>query len=333
MTHPHPKPDGIHDGGHDSGPGRGPGGGHDLDPGVESCGTGRPVTARRWAVITNPTARTARPARLKAVLRALNESGLEAEVHPTEGPGHATVLARELARGDIEGVAAFGGDGTLREVAAGLLGSPLPLAFLPGGTASVMAHALGIPRDPLRAARALSRGVLHPVRPGMINDQPFLLVAGFGLDAEAVQRVNLKLKQRIGKGAYVWSGLGVLGRRPTPLRLENEAGESWEGAWALVTRSAHYGGRFRAHPNAGLLHPKLGLVMVRRWGVLPFTLGQLGFNLGAGLPGVSFAHGTTCRITADASLAVQIDGDAYPGGRDFHLGLASKSVSLVFGSA
>jgi len=302
--------------------------------------SGKPVTARRWALIYNPAARAARPHRLDAVVRALTEAGMEVQVLSTRAPGHATELARNMVGGEgsggtgssVEGVAAFGGDGTLSEVATGLLGHALPLAFLPGGTANVMARALGISSDPVQAARALPHGIVHQVRPGLIDQRVFLLMAGFGLDGLAVRRVRPELKRRLGRGAYVWSGLGALLERMPRLRMENEAGASWEGIWAIATRSGHYGGNFRAHPDAGLLHPRLGLVMVKPLGVLPYLVGQLGLGLGHRVPGVAFAHGESCRVVAEVPMTVQVDGDFHPGASEFRLSLAPHTLPLVFGA-
>src|SRR6185295_10693296 len=70
-------------------------------------------------------------------------------------PGHATELAREQGR-ELEVVFVFGGDGTMREAAAGLLGSPAALGLIPGGTVNVLGLSLGLPREPVAAAGFLT---------------------------------------------------------------------------------------------------------------------------------------------------------------------------------
>ena len=107
---------------------------------------------RRAALIYNPTAGRQRHAQvLEAILAALRDGGFDVEPVPTGAAGEATELARRLAaEGGAEAVFAFGGDGTVREVAAGLLGSAVALGIMPGGTANVLALALGLPRDPVR---------------------------------------------------------------------------------------------------------------------------------------------------------------------------------------
>ena len=279
-----------------------------------------------WALIYNPAAGTFRPQRLEAVQRSLHEHGVATRALATSGPGHATELARG-AQG-VARVAVYGGDGTLREAAAGLLGRPLPLLFLPGGTANVMAHELGLPRDPVRAALAGLRARPQAVRPGLIDGQPFLLMAGFGFDGAAVHGVSRRLKGWIGRGAYVWSGLQAA-LRPLPLlraRLDDDG--ALEGHWLVVARAAHYGGRFTVHPHAGLLQERLGAVMVRQRWLLPFLLGHLGLGWHRERSGVALRQFRQGRLECDRPVPVQVDGDDFGSGTGFTLGIADETVQL-----
>ncbi len=101
--------------------------------------------------------------------------------------GDATGLARAAAAEGFEAVFALGGDGTVREVAAGLLGSGVPLGVLPGGTVNLLARALGLPGDPLAAA-ALLRPAARPRRldVGLAGATPFLMMVSAGLDASVL---------------------------------------------------------------------------------------------------------------------------------------------------
>lgn len=281
-----------------------------------------------WAIIYNAAAGAFRPWRLEAVQRALHGAGVATRLLATSGPGHAT----ELARG-VEGVArvaVFGGDGTLSEAANGLLGRELPLLFLPGGTANVMAVELGLPIDPVRAALAALHGRVQAVRPGLVNERAYLLMAGFGFDGEVVHGVNLRLKRWAGKGAYVWSGMKAALHDLPLLRAELNGDGTLEGEWLVVARAAHYGGAFRVHPGAGLLAERLGLVMVRRRSLLPFLVGHLGLDRHREGSGVALRTLTHGRLECDQPVHVQVDGDYYARGRSFELGLAQETVPLCF---
>ena len=111
---------------------------------------------KKAALIFNPRAGSWRTAqRVATIERTLAEAGYEIEPLPTQRPGHATELARSASEAGCEAVFAHGGDGTLREAAAGLVGTSVGLAPIPGGTVNVVAMALGISQSPLEAARMI----------------------------------------------------------------------------------------------------------------------------------------------------------------------------------
>ena len=100
------------------------------------------------ALIYNPASGSGQPKeiQLPRLLERLHALGIDARPAPTDSPGHATELAREALRQDASLVIGWGGDGTINEIAAGMLGIETPLGVLPGGTVNVFARATGIPR-------------------------------------------------------------------------------------------------------------------------------------------------------------------------------------------
>ncbi len=280
-----------------------------------------------WAIIHNPKAGRFRPSVLEAIGKALREGGVRARMLPTEYPGHATELAR--AAEGVASVAVYGGDGTLNEAANGMLGREVPLAFLPGGTANVMALEQGLPPHPVRAARALLNGGVRPVRPGMLEGRCFLLMAGFGFDADAVHGVNLQLKKRLGKGAYVISGLRAMLKRRQGMRVHNGGGAPQPADWVVASRAFHYAGHYVLHPEAGLEAPALGLVVVRPGGVPAFLFGRMRMRLPF-RSSMSLVSERGCRIEADAPVHAQIDGDYFGRAAWFRVGLAEQELLLRF---
>jgi diacylglycerol kinase (ATP) len=102
------------------------------------------------------------------------------DVRRTERAGHATQLVREA--GAVEAIYVFSGDGGFNEALNGSDGS-VPLGFVPGGGTSVLPRALGLPRDPVAAARALRDARTRRIAVGRVNGRRFGFSAGFGLDA------------------------------------------------------------------------------------------------------------------------------------------------------
>ena len=139
----------------------------------------------RATLIVNPYASSVTEERVRDVERKL-AAGFELETTLTERRGHATELARD-AGGDA--ILVFGGDGVANEVLNGVDGTR-PVGFLPGGGTSVLARALGFPRDPVAAAERLVQAEPRRISLGRANGRRFAFAAGIGLDSQAVRRVD-----------------------------------------------------------------------------------------------------------------------------------------------
>lgn len=279
-----------------------------------------------WALIYNPTSGGFAESRLEAVCRALQGVGIQPRLLATAHPGHATELARE-AEG-VEGVISLGGDGTLNEVANGLLGRELPLMFLPGGTANTMAYELGIPRDPVRAVPVMAAAWPRPVRPGLVGERAFLLMVGFGLDALAVYLVTGTLKKRLGALAYLWTGLWAQMRPAARLRVECPGGEELTGAWVVGARARRYGGPFSIHPRAGLTRPELGLVAVSRAMTAPFALTNMAMGMGLSTAGMRLKSLEGFTVSAPEPFHAQVDGEHLGQQTEFKVALSEQELLL-----
>ncbi len=146
---------------------------------------------KRAALIVNPYSTHVTGERISAVERVLREHA-EVETTFTQRPGHATELAAEFA-GSVDAIIVFSGDGTYNEAMNGADGA-VPFGFLPGGGTSVLPRALGLPREPVAAARAiglaLSEDRLRRIGLGAVNGRRFCFSAGLGFDGEAVRRLD-----------------------------------------------------------------------------------------------------------------------------------------------
>ncbi len=146
----------------------------------------------RTVLVVNPFASTVSDERLAEVQARLAPAG-EIEVIRTERPGHATEIVTECCSREIDAIVVFSGDGGFNEALNGLEGD-VPIGFLPGGGASVLPRALGIPHDPLAAAErigeAIATGRTRRITVGRVNGRRFSFAAGVGIAAEAVRRVD-----------------------------------------------------------------------------------------------------------------------------------------------
>jgi diacylglycerol kinase (ATP) len=234
---------------------------------------------RRAALIYNPIAGRGRwEGMLAGVLRTCRDGGFDVEPVPTAAPGQATELAGDLAReGRVEAVFALGGDGTAREVAAGLLGSRTPLGILPGGTANLMALALGLPRDPVAAAAVLCNATARPFDAGLAGARVFLMMISAGLDGRALAALDRGFKTRLGKTAVFLQGVREWWRYGYPeIEIVADGERLPPATFLAVCNIPYYGGSRRMAPDARPDDRRFELVTFHGSGRAP----TLGFILG-----------------------------------------------------
>jgi len=272
---------------------------------------------RRVPVIVNPIAGGGRLLRSRQELDAVGRGlGVELDWRPTEGPGHAQALARREADAGARLVLAFGGDGTYNEVARGLVGTDTALGVLPGGTTSVLAYELGIPRPASRALPKLLAGEDRSMRPGRTDrGDLFLLMLSAGPDAVVLTGVGPLLKRMGGRAGVAAAAVRELVRpRPLP-RLAYRVDGSWTDAgWVIVGRSRCYAGPFHAAPGADAFGDALELVAQRGVGRAPAIGFALTLAVGAHIRrrDVDRRLATSIELRAAVSTArvpYQIDGD------------------------
>ena len=149
------------------------------------------ASVQRATMIVNPYSTQVTGELITAVERVLREQ-VELRTEFTRGPGHATELAAAAAR-DTDAIVVLSGDGTYNEALNAADGS-VPFGLLPGGGTSVLPRALGLPRDPVGAARevagALAAGRTRRISLGSVNGRRFCFAAGIGFDADAVRRLD-----------------------------------------------------------------------------------------------------------------------------------------------
>ncbi|MDE3167322.1 MAG: diacylglycerol kinase family lipid kinase [Acidobacteriota bacterium] len=255
------------------------------------------------------------------VEEALREAGHAVTPAPTTGPRTAGEIARKHIERGADVIVVAGGDGTVNEAAEGMLGTGVPLAVLPAGTANVLATELKLGRDPVKAARRLAEWVAHPVAAGRLDftggeTRHFLLMAGIGLDAYIVSKVNSALKARTGKFAYWLAGWSLLGRRLAEIEVEID-GVKRRCGFALFARVRNYGGDFEIARRVTLLEDTFEVVLFEGRNALRYVPYFAGMVVGRleGTRGVTVVRAREAKIAAvgDERAFVQVDGEL--GGR------------------
>ncbi len=156
-------------------------------------------------LIFNPASGQGNPVDELALIKRIIEDHTKLTVIETTADGSDTALAEDAIAQGADCVIASGGDGTVSAVAGALMKTDVALGIIPRGTANAIASAFGISDDILTACNTVLSGVPRKIDMAMCNQQPLLLLAGVGLEADVVSEANRQLKDKIGSAAYILS--------------------------------------------------------------------------------------------------------------------------------
>jgi diacylglycerol kinase (ATP) len=200
---------------------------------------------QRIQFIINPAAGSDEPI-LNIINDVLRPYEVNWQVSITHKAGDGARFAQEALAAGVDLVVAYGGDGTLLDVASGMLNAPIPLAFIAGGTANALVQDLEIPRAPADAVRLLMEP--HTVRAidvGEVAGRYFLLRAGTGLVEDFSVGVNREMKDRYGLFAYfIGAAKALIHTQANRYRITIDGRmHEVEGVMCLVTNGSATGGQ------------------------------------------------------------------------------------------
>jgi len=272
------------------------------------------------AVIVNPASGVGRrpvQARVELARRALVDAGVEGDVVVTARRGHAHDVAAAAARGGVDLVVAWGGDGTINEVGSALVHTPAALGIVPSGSGNGLARELGLSMRPAEALRAALTGRPRPFDVGELAGRYFLNIAGIGFDAVVAGRFNKRPKGRRGAWPYVTLTFGALaGYEPDRYRVTLDD-EVHEGRYftVVLANSPQFGNRIRIAPEARPDDGLLNAILVDHRPILAhlWRARYLLFDI-TRAPGLVRRPVRAMTIEGSAPLTCQIDGESFTAG-------------------
>lgn len=300
-----------------------------------------PRAVARVLAVVNPAA--GRGAALRAWDRArpvLEANDLDLQVAETGAPGDAADFAAAAAADGVDVVVAVGGDGTVHEVANGLLRTPhgdggrrTALAVVPAGSGNDFVKQLGIRPEPESAARLVSAGVVRRVDAGRVGDRFFVNGVGVGFDARVAMEAR-RIRWLRGTPLYALALLRVLrGYRAQRMRVEVGGREIRHTELTLVTvaNGPCCGGGFWLCPDATLDDGILDVLIAERTSRTRI-LGFLGSALRGthlGRPEIELEHAQVVTITGDEGLPVHADGEILPPVRTIEIRIVPGALPVV----
>lgn len=287
----------------------------------------------RALVVINPVSGPARYRRRDAgdLSRAvLGRYGLDADIVVTTERGHARLITEEARSSGVDLVVAWGGDGTINEVAGALAFSDVPMAIVPAGSGNGLARDLGLPLDAARALEVAATGGRRRIDAGRLDESLFFNVAGLGLDAEIAQRLASPGVRR-GLPGYVQATFAALpGYRARAYAIDADGHARLErrAVFIAVANSRQYGNGAQIAPAARLDDGKLDLVVVDEqptWRMLAQLPAFFRGTLAPG-PGLHMAQVTGALIHADGPIEFHVDGE--PGSTAGPLRVGTRPAAL-----
>lgn len=286
----------------------------------------------RLVFIINPKAGTRMQTRLRdSIDRFLNHRKFEYSIWHTEYAGHATELARKAVNEGYEIVVAVGGDGSVNEVAAGLMHSEVRLGIIPAGSGNGLAMHLGYGRNLDEAVRRLNSAEEKIIDCGIFNGRPFINVAGIGFDG-LVSNL-MKGKSHRGFLPYFFKSVKAgLEYTPKECVIEHPGGVIREKCFAIsVANGPMYGYNVQIAPGAKLDDGLFSVVMLKqapKWqyfAAMPSTLN------GKILQESFVQHFSAARLTikCPGDNYVHVDGEGLTMSGDLTFEVVPKAVRIL----
>jgi YegS/Rv2252/BmrU family lipid kinase len=259
--------------------------------------------------------------------------GDQAEIFVTERRGHARDLAKSAVRRGARLVMAWGGDGTINEVASALAFDEVPLGIVPSGSGNGLANELGISPQPEKAIAAALATEPRGIDLGEIDGHLFVNVAGVGLDAHVAAEFNNPENTRRGFIGYAKvAGRALFTYVPRRYRLDLD-GTSVESRAVLIgiANGAQYGNNARIAPRAAVDDGVLDMVIVEESSRLR-TLVNVPKLFNGRAESVSGYRGAKIRralIESDEPMDYHVDGEPLCGGTSLRIRIHPGALMIA----
>lgn len=282
-------------------------------------------------LIVNPISGTRRnPSLAGKLVNKLRAKGKDVELRLTEYAGHAHELALEAAEKGEDSVLACGGDGTVNEIASGLIGSSTILGILPNGSGNGLARHIGIPCDPMKAIDIVVGGVDQACDWCEADGHPFFCAFGVGFDAAVAHRFASKPSR--GLSTYVMSALEVFRNyKPLNYTILTPQDELHTQAMMLsFCNASQFGNNAYIAPHASIADGKMDIAVVEKSNILRYARLGLGMMGGAlhDSPGLKMLSAAEATIYRDEEGPVHLDGEPMMLGSEIHVKLHPADLRI-----
>jgi diacylglycerol kinase (ATP) len=274
---------------------------------------------------------------LDELRRRLTDSGVD-ELIWSEVPksSKAPKQVRKAVQAGVDLLVVWGGDGIVQRsldvVAAAKGGSKIPVAIIPAGTGNLLATNLGIPHDMAAAVDIALHGRRHRIDLGRLAGEYFGVMAGVGFDGAMINDADRKMKDRLGKLAYVWTGLRHVNGEPTTARVLID-GVKWfddEASCVLIGNVGKITGGINAFDDAKPDDGWLDVGVATAHGALEWAraLGTMAVRRSETSPFVRTTRARRIDVKLKSKMPYELDGGARTKTRKFTATVAPGAVKV-----
>ncbi|WP_028297512.1 diacylglycerol/lipid kinase family protein [Olivibacter sitiensis] len=249
----------------------------------------------------------------------------------TEYVSHGIELAKAAVENKVDMVVAVGGDGTINEVASGVLNSDIPLGIVPLGSGNGLARFLKIPIDPIKAIQRIASGKVGSIDSGQVNGRAFFNMAGVGFDA----LISNRFAEKKNRGAleYMKVVLSEINKyKPKQYTIETDGAViSREAFMISIANSPQYGNNAYVSPKASLRDGLLDVCIIKQFPLYQFPI--LIFHLFSRTADqseyVEIIKAKRILIRRTNNEPVHLDGEPYEYGEELLIEVLPHSLKVV----
>ena len=291
---------------------------------------------RKLLFLINPYAGTRKANKiLPDILTVFNRAGYETWVYVTQFPGDGKRVVQQRAK-DVDLVVCCGGDGTFNETVEGILSSgvEIPVGYIPAGSTNDFAAGLGLPNDPVEAAKQIAKGSPERYDVGCFGGRYFTYVASFGAFTKASYSTPQNIKNALGHTAYILGGIQELSQiHAIHARLELE-GETIEDdfLFGAICNSTSLGGILTLDPRQVDMRDGMFEILLIR---APRDLAEIAECIQAvqkqvyNCKMITFRSTRQVRITIDREIPWTLDGERENGHEEVTVQNVHHAIQLI----
>jgi diacylglycerol kinase (ATP) len=268
----------------------------------------------------------------QAILKYLDFNQFDYQIIYTEYAGHAIELTKTAVLEGADIVVAVGGDGSVNEVAAGLIGTSVKMGILPLGSGNGFAKHLGLSRDLEIAFATINRFQYQSIDAATINGKVFVNLVGFGFDGLISNKMKKsRLRGLIGYAIKTLPLLFAYDTEQFEVKIDDKIPFNLDCFMLDIVNGSRFGYNFKIHAAADLSDGLLHLVAIKKASKWKYPLLLFAMLRGRVHKSkiVSIFSAKRIEIHTKKQIPMHLDGEGMYGSGDFEILVLPNALEVI----